>query len=112
METKELLEKIVSERLEKAADENASEEEKRAAFKEAMEATDRVVELGKIESDKDKKLNRALKYVELVAIPVTLMAVDFAFKMRYTKTVCNFEKDYTFTTQAGRSISQFFKFKK
>ena len=112
METKELLEKVVKERLEKAVDENMSEEEKHAAFEEAMKATDRYVELGKVESGNDKKINRAIKFIELVAVPVALMTVDFFFKMRYTKTVCNFEKDYTFTTQAGRSISQFFKFKK
>lgn len=112
METKELLERVVRDRLEKAADENMSEEEKQKAFEEAMKATDRFVEMGKVDTDKEKKLNRIIKYVEMVAIPLALMTVDFLFKMRYTKTVCNFEKDYTFTTQAGRSISQFFKFKK
>ena len=134
METKELLELVVCELLEKSRDEDLPEAQKKQIFEEAMKATDRYievskmetkriveigkmettrsVELSKIESDKEKKLNQALKYVELIGIPVALMAVDFAFKMRYTKTVCNFEKDYTFTTQAGRSISQFFRFKK
>lgn len=112
METKELLEKVVRDRLEKAADENMSEEEKHAAFEEAMKATDRFVEIAKVETNNEKKLNRVIKYIELLAIPAALMAVDYLFKMRYTKTVCNFEKDYTFTTTPGRSISQLFKFKK
>ena len=112
METKELLEKVVRDRLEKTADKNMSEEEKQKAFEEAMKATDRFIEIGKLESDKDKKLNRIIKFIEVIAVPVALMTVDFLFKMRYTRTVCEFEKDYTFTTQAGRSISQFFKFKK
>lgn len=112
METRKLLERVVNDRLEKSTDENLSEEQKHAAFEEAMKATDRFVELSKVESNDEKKLNRALKYVELLAVPAALMTVDYLFKMRFTKTVCNFEKDYTFTTQAGRGISQFFKFKK
>lgn len=112
METRELLEKVVKDRLEKAADENMSDEQKHAAFEEAMKATDRFTEVVKIESNKDKKINRIIKFIELVAVPVALMFVDHLFKMRFTKTVCNFEKDYTFTTQAGRSVSQFFRFKK
>lgn len=112
METKELLEKVVNDRLEKAANESMSEEEKHAAFEEAMKATDRFVEVAKVETTNEKKLNRVIKYIELVAIPVALMTVDYLFKMRYMKTVCNFEKDYTFTTTPGRSVSQLFKFKK
>lgn len=112
METKELLEKVVRDRLEKTADKNMSEEEKQKAFEEAMKATDRFIEMDKLESNKDKKLNRIIKFIEVIAVPVALMTVDFLFKMRFTRTVCEFEKDYTFTTNAGRSTSQFFKFKK
>lgn len=112
MKTKELLEEVVNDRLKQAANEGLSDEERSAAFDEAMRATDRLVEVGKIESDKDKNINRALKYLELFAIPVALMGVDYLFKMKFTKTVCLFEKDYTFTTQAGRSVSQFFNFKR
>lgn len=112
METKQLLEELVRDRLEKAADDGMTEEQKHAAFEEAMKATDRFVEINKIETNKDKKFNLVIKFVELIAIPVALMAVDFLFKMRFTKTICNFEKDYTFTTTPGRGVSQFFKFKR
>lgn len=112
METKQLLEDLVRDRLEKAADDSMTEEQKHAAFEEAMKATDRFVEVNKIESTNDKKFNRVVKFIEMIAIPVALMFVDFLFKKSFTRDICNFEKDYTFTTTPGRSISQLFKFKK
>lgn len=113
MEIKHLLEKTVKDRIEKIAGPDVTEEEKKQGFEEAMKAADRVIEIEKIEAEKDsKKINKILKYVELVAVPVALAALEYFFKMKFTKTVCNFEKDYTFTTQAGRSISQFFRFRK
>ncbi len=113
MEIKELLEETVKDRLEQIAGDGIAEEDKKQAFDEAMKAADRVIEINKIEAEKDgKKINKILKYVEMVAVPVALAALDYFFKMRFTKTVCHFEKDYTFTTQAGRSVSQFFRWRK
>ena len=112
MDMKSRLEAVVKDRIEKASDENLSQDEKEAAFEEAMKATDRFIELCNVKSDKDKKWDKVLKYVELFAVPLALATVEFLFKMRFTKTVCNFEKDYTFTTRAGQSVSQFFKFRK
>lgn len=111
METKQLLEAVVKDRLEKAASETLNQEEREAAFKEAMAATDRLTELEKVEMDKSV-LPVWVKYVEIIGVPILLGAVDYGFKKGFAKYICNFEKDYTFTTQAGRSLSQFFKFKK
>lgn len=111
METKQLLEAVVKDRLEKAASMTLSQEDREAAFKEAMAATDRLTELEKVERDKPV-LPVWVKYVEIVGVPIVLGAVDYGFKKGFAKYICNFEKDYTFTTQAGRSLSQFFKFKK
>lgn len=111
METKQLLEAVVKDRLEKAASADLSQEDREAAFKEAMAATDRLTELEKVEMDKPV-LPVWVKYVEIVGVPIVLGAVDYGFKRGFARYICNFEKDYTFTTQAGRSLSQFFKFKK
>lgn len=113
MEIKNLLEETVKKRLEEIAGDSITEEEKKQAFDEAMKAADRVIEIEKVEAEKDgKKTNWILKVAEMAAVPALLTCLEYVFKMRFTKTVCNFEKDYTFTTQAGRSISQFFRFKR
>lgn len=113
MEIKELLEETVKNRLEQVAGDDVTEEEKKQAFDEAMKAADRVIEIEKVEAEKDgKKTNKILKYVEMVAVPVGLATLDYIFKTRFATRICNFEKDYTFTTQAGRSVSQFFRWRK
>lgn len=113
MEIKELLEETVKNRLEQIAGDDIAEEDKKQAFDEAMKAADRVIEIEKVEAEKDsKKTNKILKYVEMVAVPVGLATLDYIFKTRFATRICNFEKDYTFTTQAGRSVSQFFRWRK
>ena len=60
---------------------------------------------------KEAKGLRVFKVLE-IAVPVALFIGDCAFKMHYAKKICNFEKDYTFTTSAGKGISSIFRFKK
>lgn len=148
MENIKLLEDVIKNRLEIAEDDVESEESKRA-FKEAMEAIDKMIQLEKLEvsklevenkerlereklevskleaenkerlerekfekSNKEQKKNDILRIVEVVAVPVGLFTLDCLFKRYYMRSVCNFEKDYTFTTTPGKSISGLFKFKK
>ena len=113
MENKELLEKVVKDRLDASLSEGLDPEEKERVFKEAMEAIDRQIELDRYESSKkEQTLNRVVKFVEVAAVPTALILIDSVVKWRFMKTVCNFEKDYTFTTTPGRSVSSFFRFKK
>ena len=113
MENKELLEKVIKDRLEKSLSEDIDPEEKKVYFKEAMEALDRQTEMDRTDSmKKEQNLNRVVRYVEVAAVPAGLMILDSLFKWRFMKTVCNFEKDYTFTTTPGRSISSFFRSRK
>lgn len=113
MENRELLEKVYRDRLTKALEQEADSEEKRAAFKDAMDATDRLIEMQKLESmKKDQDLGRILKYVEALALPVGLVVLDYVFKKDFLRQVCQFEIDNTFTTTPGRSgVSGFFRFK-
>lgn len=130
MENIKLLEDVIKNRLEITEDDVESEESKRA-FKEAMEAIDKMIQLEKLEvsklevenkerlerekfekSNREQKKNDILRIVEVVAVPVGLFVMDCLFKRYYMRSVCNFEKDYTFTTTPGKSISGLFKFKK
>lgn len=127
MENEKLLETVIKSRLEDSLDDAMDLKERGLAFKEAMEAMDRHIELKRLDSTnkenelvhaenelarKEQELNRIVKYVEIVAVPVGLFILDSAFKWKYMKTICNFEKDYTFTTSPGRSLSGLFRFKK
>ena len=108
---KKLLEKVIEDRLETSLNQEVDAEERKQALKEAMEATDRQIQIEKIESSrKEDKKNKILKCVE-IGIPVALFALDCVFKIHYMKKVCNFEKDYTFTTTPGKGIGSLFRFK-
>ena len=129
----ELLEKVMNDRLTKAIDERLDPEERSKALEEGLEVADRYIQLEKIELDesiqlrkieldesiqlrkiedteKENNKNRTIKYIE-VAVPVGLLILDGLFKRYFMRQVCNFEKDYTFTTTPGRSISGLFRFK-
>ena len=113
MENKDLLEKVIKDRLESSLSKGLDPEEKKQAFKEAMEAMDRKTELEKIESAKtEQKTNRFVKVIEVAAVPVGLLTIENLFKFKFMKNVCHFEKDYTFTTTPGRSLSSWFRFKR
>lgn len=108
---KELLEKVINDRLKISLSQEVSEEERKQALKDAMEATDRHIQIEKMESSrKEDKKNKILKCVE-IGVPVALFALDCTFKIIYMKKVCNFEKDYTFTTTPGKGIGSLFRFK-
>ena len=115
MENIKLLEDVIKNRLEIAEHDVESEESKRA-FKEAMEAIDRMIQIEKIEvsrkTEEEQKKNDIFRIIEVAGVPVGLFVLDCLFKRYYMRTVCNFEKDYTFTTTPGKSISGLFKFKK
>lgn len=113
MENKELLETVIKDRLEKANSEDLDMEVRKSNFKEAMDAIDRSIELEKISSAKiEQKWSRIAKYIEVGAIPACLIVIDYVCKRSHTTRICNFEKDYTFTTTPGRSLSGLFRFKK
>ena len=112
MENKELLEKVMKDRLERSLSTGDSNDEK-ASFKEAMEATDRYIELEKVESaKKEQKENKILKIIEIAAVPVVLTGINFLCKKNFARDVMRFEKEDTFTSTPGRTgISSFFRFK-
>lgn len=105
-------------------DMSKSLEEDKTAFKHAMEACDRLIQIEKIENEEkarneklkkeqsDEKFNKTIRIVEVAAVPVALFVADCLFRVYMTRTVCNFEKDYTFTTSAGKGISGLLRFKK
>lgn len=102
-ENKALLDEVIKDRLEKSLDEDAENREE--AFREAMDAIDRQNEL-----DKNNK-DRIVKIVEIGAAIIAVPLIDAGCKKAFAKLICEFEKDYTFTTSAGKTLANLFRFK-
>lgn len=102
-ENKALLDEVIKDRLEKSLDEDAENREE--AFREAMDAIDRQNEL-----DKNNK-DRIVKIVEIGAAIVAVPLIEAGTKKAFAKLICEFEKDYTFTTSAGKTLANLFRFK-
>ena len=65
-----------------------------------------------IENDIERSKNNsqtALRVLEIAAAVVVAPIVENKFRKGFAKMICEFEKDYNFTTTAGRSLSKLFK---
>lgn len=102
-ENKKLLEDVIKDRLTKSLGDS---DEASEAFKEAMEAIDRQNTL-----DKDSK-DRMVKFVEIGTAVVLAPLIETGCKKAFAHMICEFEKNDSFTTMAGKSLSGLFKFKK
>lgn len=101
MDTKELLEKTVNDRLGAYSKELIDEK----SFKEAMEATDRLIELEKIESAKEEqKKNRRLKWVEVGAVPFAIFGLNYIKESKFIEVLCKFETENTVTSSSFKQI--------
>ena len=102
-ENKKLLEDVIKDRLTKSLGDS---DEASEAFKEAMEAIDRQNVL-----DKDSK-DRIVKFVEIGTAVVLAPLIETGCKKAFAHMICEFEKNDSFATMAGKSLSGLFKFKK
>ena len=104
-ENRKLLEEVTKDRLETALT-SEDEEKKKEAFKEAMEAVSKQTDISNAWKD------RIIKCAEIGATVLLVPTIDYFFKKKFSERICNFEKDYTFTTTAGKSLGGLFRFKK
>ena len=139
---RELLEGVIEDRLRRAQLSDPENEVDKQVFKEAMDALSKQIELDKIDASHEEQLaklkieNERLKaeceknlrdeatkkseakkdrWVQIGTFGAGLLiapAIEYGFKKGFAKLICEFEKDYTFTTSAGRGLSSLFRFKK
>ena len=121
-ENKELLNEVIQDRLVKAQSMNT--DDAKIAFGQAMDAIDRQIELSKFKASHDEQLEKQelakkearntwiIRGVEIGLTCVAVPVIQYCCNKGFAKMMCNFEKDYTFTTTAGRSLSRLFNFKK
>ena len=64
----------------------------------------------KLENDQAAK-DRLIKCGEIALAVIVTPMIEAGCKKAFAKMICDFEKDYNFTTMAGRSLSSIFKFK-
>ena len=103
-ENKKLLEEVIKDRLTKSLGNDPDEASE--ALKEAMEAIDRQTVL-----DKDDK-DRIVKFVEIGTAVVLAPMIELGCKKVFAHMICEFERNDSFTTMAGKSLSGLFKFRK
>ena len=60
---------------------------------------------------KESKRNFWIRVGEIAVIAFVAPGIQHVSKKAFAKMICNFEKDYTFTTSAGRSLGSLFRFK-
>ena len=132
-ENRELLDNLITDRLSGAI--HASEDDKRRTlFEEAMKATDRRIEMDRIEADKqenaqkrdqerylaareeclkarDSKWNFILDCVKVGTALVVAPVIEAGVKVVYAKIICAFEEEDYFKKTAGKSLSGLFRFR-
>ena len=98
-----------------------SREEKRQSFESVKDdknikcemdkkAIDKDIELAKIKSQKDSnRVEKAIKLIEIGAVVIATPLIGLKCNTLFAKTICEFEKDYTFTSTAGKTLSKLFK---
>lgn len=65
----------------------------------------------KLEKDQAAK-DRLIKCGEIALAVIVTPMIEAGCKKAFAKMICDFEKDYNFTTMAGKSLSTIFKFRK
>ena len=123
-QNRKLLDEVTKDRLKRALDTNANTDEAKAAFREAMEAVEKQTEMSKLDASREEQkkkqkqakletaLNVGVKVLEIGVLLVGVPLMNHCFNMKYAKELCHFEKDYTFSTQAGKATSKLFRFGK
>lgn len=88
-------------------------EEMRQEFELHRDELNYYREKEKAELEAKKARNEMLiKGVEIAAAVIVAPLIDTRCKTVFAQMLCEFEKDYNFTTMAGKSLSGLFKFRK
>ena len=88
-------------------------EEMRQEFELHRDELNYYREKEKAELEAKKARNEMLiKGIEIAAAVIVAPLIDTRCKTAFAHMLCEFEKDYNFTTMAGRSLSGLFKFRK
>ena len=79
----------------------------------ALSLTNKKIEEAKMKLENDQAAkDRLIKCGEIALAVIVTPMIEAGCKKAFAKMICDFEKDYNFTTMAGRSLSARFKFKK
>ena len=88
-------------------------EEMRQEFELHRDELNYYREKEKAELEAKKARNEMLvKGIEIAAAVLVTPLIDMRCKTTFAQMLCEFEKDYNFTTMAGKSLSGLFKFRK
>lgn len=101
----ELLNELIELKLEKEIEYEQTNNKSSEDYDKLMCAIDRATKL------KDLNNQQKVKLITLLTGVAITPVIDYGVKKVFVKMLCEFEKDYTFTTTAGKTLSSIFKFK-
>lgn len=101
----ELLNELIEFKLKKELEYEQTNNKSSEDYDKLMSAIDRATKL------KDLNNQQKVKLITLLTGVAITPMIDYGVKKVFAKMLCEFEKDYTFTTTAGKTLSGIFKFK-
>ena len=121
-ENKELLERVIHDRLETALGSDTESDDAKLAYKEAMDAIDRQIEMDKVKASredqinkeearkKEAKMERIFRWIELGCVVLVTPIIAAIIDNRFADKVMRFETNDSFTSTPGKSrISSIFR---
>lgn len=113
-ENKQKLDDLIYDLLVMAGNNADGSKESEVFLKEALDAIDRSMEIEKMErareEEKMKRIwDRTIKISEIAATAFLVPMMTYVYNMKFAKVICEFEKDYSFTTTAGRTFGSLFR---
>lgn len=102
---REMLNELIALKLKQESEYTKTNGKSSEDYENLMKAIDKATKL----KDIDDQLVH--KYVALAAGMVVTPMIDYGVKRILATMLCEFEKDYTFTTSAGKSLMSMFRFK-
>ena len=113
--TKKLLEKVATKKLEEALSEEKNDEEKSKSLKDWLDAIDKLKDVDKeANNHKSGWVDKAIKIAEIAVIPIVLMTIEFKQKSSYARMLTEWEESGNIlTNSASRQLpNTLFKWKK
>lgn len=110
---KKLLEEANKNLLKTASELGFESEDGKKAYEMAMRGLELESAMDEKElKKKDSKMNVILRCIEIGGTIIIIPVIDYICKDKFARRICNFEKDYSFTTTPGRALGSLFRFKK
>lgn len=102
----EYLQKLLELHAKRALNEDLTEDERNESFRKVMAISDKIKDNDKLDK------HDVIKLIEIGGSVLLVPVIDYFVKRSFVRDVCKAEQFESFTTTAGRTIGQIFRFKR